>query len=106
MHDTRENCEAAKRAVDGLEQRGRFLRVRYAAHTAAVRVKHLHPHVSNELLRDAFAMFGEIERAVVSIDERGKSTGEGLVEFARKPGAHAALKRVNEGVFLLGRLVL
>ena len=79
------------------------MRVRYAAHTAAVRVKYLNPTVSNELLYEAFSMFGEIERAIVAIDERGKSTGEGLVEFARKPGANAAIKRVNEGVFLLGR---
>ena len=79
------------------------MRVRFAAHVAAIKVKHLHPFVSNELLLDAFSSFGEIERAIVIIDDKGKSTGEGLVEFARKPGAMSALKRVNEGVFLLGR---
>ena len=47
-------------------------------------------------------MFGEIERAIVIIDEKGRSTGEGIVEFARKPGAMMALNKINEGVFLMG----
>ena len=79
--------------------------MRFAAHTAAIRVKHLHPFVSNELLAESFSLFGEIERAIVCIDEKGKPNGEGIVEFARKPGASQALKRVNEGIFLLGRSV-
>jgi proline- and glutamine-rich splicing factor len=65
-------------------------------------VLHLSPHVTNELLEEAFSIFGELERAVVIVDERGKSTGEGIVEFARKNGFNAAMKRINEGVFLLG----
>ena len=84
-------------------KRGRHLRVRFAAHTAAIRVKHLHPFVSNELLTEGFSIFGDIERAIVCIDDKGKPNGEGIVEFARKPGAQAALNRVNDGVFLLGR---
>lgn len=100
--DLRENAEKAKRALDGVTKRGRMLRVRIAAHNASIRVKHLHPFVSNELLHDAFSMFGEIERSVVCIDDKGKPTGEGIVEFARKPGAVQALKRVNEGIFLVG----
>lgn len=45
--------------------------------------------------------FGDVERAVVVVDDRGRSTGEGIVEFARKPGAQQALKRINDGVFLM-----
>ena len=82
-------------------KKGRVLRVRFATHGAALRVKFLSPFVSNELLEQAFSIFGEIERAIVIADDRGKSTGEGIVEFARKPGAMAALRRINEGVFLI-----
>ncbi|XP_076444637.1 uncharacterized protein LOC143282765 isoform X2 [Babylonia areolata] len=100
--DYRQNAEAAKAALDGLQRKGRVLRVRFATHAAALKVKNLHPFVSNELLEQAFTQFGELERAIVIVDERGKSTGEGLVEFTRKPGAQQALRRISEGVFLFG----
>ena len=83
-------------------KKGRTLRVRFATHGAALKVKYLGPHVTNELLAQAFSIFGELERAVVIVDDRGKPTGEGIVEFARKPGAQSALKRISEGVFMLG----
>ena len=102
MQDFRHNAEAAKVALDGKTQNGRTLRVRFATHGAALKVTNLHPYVSNELLHDAFSQFGELERAIVIVDDRGKSTGEGIVEFVRKPGAQQALRRINEGVFLLG----
>ncbi|XP_050393128.1 paraspeckle component 1 isoform X2 [Patella vulgata] len=100
--DFRHNAEAAKAGLDGTTKKGRTLRVRFATHGAALKVKNLHPTVSNELLEQGFAQFGELERAVVIVDDRGKSTGEGIVEFVRKPGAQQALRRINEGVFLLG----
>lgn len=81
--------------------RGRPLRVRFAAHGAALRVKYLSPHISNEMLSEAFSMFGEIERAIVVVDDRGKPTGEGIVEFARKANCMTALKRISEGVFIM-----
>ena len=87
--------------MDGKIVRSRPLRVRFAAHSAALRVRYLSTHVSNEMLAEAFSIFGEVERAVVCVDDRGKSTGEGIVEFARKPGATTALKRISEGVFLM-----
>lgn len=96
------NAEKAKAAIDGLPHKGRTLRCRFATHGAALKVLHLSPQVTNELLEQAFSMFGELERAVVIVDDRGKSTCEGIVEFARKPGYNAAMKRINEGVFLLG----
>ncbi|XP_033107015.1 paraspeckle component 1-like [Anneissia japonica] len=99
--DTRQNAEAAKAALDGTTRKGRQLRVRFATHGAALKVKHLPPLVSNELLEHAFSQFGIVERAVVIVDDRGKATGEGIVEFARKPGAQNALAKIKDGVFLL-----
>jgi RNA recognition motif-containing protein len=57
------------------------------------------------LLEKAFESFGEVEYAVVVVDDRGKATGDGIIEFARKPSALQALKRIQEGVFLLSRCV-
>ena len=36
------------------------------------------------------------------MDERGKPTGDGIIEFAHKQSAQEAMIRVNEGVFFLG----
>lgn len=102
FQDYRHNAEAAKAALDGHQRKGRILRVRFATHGAALKVKNLHPYVSNELLEQSFSQFGELERCVVIVDDRGKPTGEGIVEFVRKPGANSALRRINEGVFLMG----
>ncbi|XP_035825717.1 uncharacterized protein LOC101860495 [Aplysia californica] len=102
VSDYRQNAEAAKAALDGLQRKGRILRIRFATHGAALKVKNLHPYVSNELLEQSFSQFGDLERCIVIVDDRGKSTGEGIVEFVRKPGANSALRRINEGVFLLG----
>ncbi|XP_052239072.1 non-POU domain-containing octamer-binding protein-like isoform X5 [Dreissena polymorpha] len=99
--DYRINAEKAKMDLDGQMRHNRVLRVRFATHGAALRVYNLSPFVSNELLETAFSQFGEVERAVVFVDDRGKSLCEGLVEFARKPGAQAAFKRISEGIFLL-----
>ncbi|XP_021352601.1 non-POU domain-containing octamer-binding protein-like isoform X2 [Mizuhopecten yessoensis] len=99
--DYRNNAEAAKAALDGTQRKGRSLRVRFANHGAAIRVKNLSPFVSNELMYQSFSQFGDIERAIVCVDDRGRSSGEGIVEFARKPGASQAMKRINEGVFLM-----
>lgn len=46
-------------------------------------------------------MFGEVERAIVVVDDRGRPTGEGIVEFSRKPAAMSALKRITDGVFIM-----
>jgi len=100
--DYRHNAEAAKAALDGLQRKGRVLRIRFATHGAALKVKNLHSYVSNELLEQSFSQFGDLERCVVIVDDRGKSTGEGIVEFVRKPGANSALRRISEGVFLMG----
>ncbi|XP_041462316.1 non-POU domain-containing octamer-binding protein-like isoform X1 [Lytechinus variegatus] len=99
--DTRLNAEAAKAALDGTQQKNRTIRVRFATHGAALRVKNIPPSTSNELLEQAFSMFGEVERAIVIVDDRGRPTKNGIVEFSRKPGAQNALNRIGQGVFLL-----
>ena len=99
--DYRENAEKAKRELDGKMYNGRNLRVRFAPHQGALKVKNLGPWVSNELLHRAFSVFGDLERAIVFVDDRGRGKGEGIVEFEKKPSAMEALKRCTEGAFFL-----
>ncbi|XP_025412242.1 hrp65 protein-like isoform X2 [Sipha flava] len=99
--DYRTNAEKAKRELDGQMRKGRMLKIRFAPIAAAIKVKNLTPFVSNELLEYAFSIFGDIERCQVMVDERGNSTGEGIIEFSRKNAASNALKRCSEGCFFL-----
>jgi len=99
--DTRKNAETAKNSIDGRTLEGRQLRVRLAAHAAALKVKNLSNTVTNELLEYAFSYFGEVERAIVITDDRGRSIGEGIVEFARKFSAQNCLKRCSTECFLI-----
>ncbi|XP_065561752.1 hrp65 protein-like isoform X5 [Artemia franciscana] len=99
--DYRANAERAKLELDGQMRKGKSLRIRLAPHQAAIKVKNLSSYVTNELLEKAFSVFGEIERAVVFVNERGFSTGEGIVEFVKKPSAQAAVRKCNEGCFFL-----
>ena len=99
--DTRKHAEDARTALDNKMYENRTLRVRLAAHAAAVRVKNMSPLVTNELLEHAFSFFGEIERAIVITDDRGRSIGEGIIEFARKTAAQSCLKRCTQECFLL-----
>ncbi len=85
--------------------KGRDLKVRFAVSSSLVKVENIHPLVSNELLRDAFAQFGEVEEAVVVTDDRGKSKGCGIVEFARKQSAMNAISQCRNAPFLLTRCV-
>jgi proline- and glutamine-rich splicing factor len=99
--DYRENAEKAKRELDGKLHNGRNLKVRFAPHQGALKVKNLGPWVTNELLHRAFSAFGELERALVYVDDRGRSKGEGLIEFEKKPCAMDAMRRCTEGAFFL-----
>ncbi|KAG7457963.1 hypothetical protein MATL_G00232740 [Megalops atlanticus] len=99
--ESRALAEIAKAELDDVPMKGRQLRVRFATHSAALSVRNLSPFVSNELLEEAFSQFGQVERAVVIVDDRGRSTGRGIVEFATKPAARKAMDRCNDGVFLL-----
>ncbi|KAM6899778.1 LOW QUALITY PROTEIN: splicing factor, proline- and glutamine-rich [Xenentodon cancila] len=99
--ESRALAEIAKAELDDTPMRNRPLRVRFATHSAALSVKNLSPFVSNELLEEAFSQFGMVERAIVVVDDRGRSSGRGIVEFASRAAARKALDRCNEGVFLL-----
>lgn len=87
--------------MDGKTVKGRQLRVRFAVHGAALHVSELSSCVSNEMLYHTFSVFGDVERAVHIVDERGKPTGEGIVEFERKTSAQEALKNIEERVFVM-----
>uniref|UniRef100_L7M9V8 Putative proline and glutamine-rich splicing factor sfpq n=1 Tax=Rhipicephalus pulchellus TaxID=72859 RepID=L7M9V8_RHIPC len=100
-YEQRHQAEAAKAALDNTPHDGRYLQVRFATQGSSLKVKNLSPFVSNELLEDAFSIFGEIDRAVVIVDDRGRSVGEGIVEFARKTSAMAALKKASQSCLLL-----
>uniref|UniRef100_A0A914N0U4 RRM domain-containing protein n=1 Tax=Meloidogyne incognita TaxID=6306 RepID=A0A914N0U4_MELIC len=99
--DTRAHAEAAKEALDTKMVKGRQIRVRFAVHGAAIKVKELSPAVSNELLYLTFSAFGDVERAVHIVDEKGRPTGEGIIEFERKLSAQDAVTQIRERVFLV-----
>nr|CAH7761494.1 unnamed protein product [Callosobruchus chinensis] len=99
--DYHSNAEKAKRELDGHILKGRNLKIRFAPNSTTIKVKNLTPFVSNELLYYSFSLFGEIERAMVCVDERGKPTGEGIIDFARKGSATHAIRRCSDGCFFL-----
>lgn len=53
------------------------------------------------MLYHTFSAFGEVERAVHIVDEKGKPTGEGVIEFERKNSATEALNQIKDRVFLI-----
>jgi proline- and glutamine-rich splicing factor len=99
--DFRVNAEKAKRELDGVLFKGKNLKIRFAPNGSTIKIKNLTNFVSNELLYFAFSVFGEVERSYVLVDERGKPTGEGVVEFARKGCALNAVRKCSEGCFFL-----
>ncbi|KAM9392649.1 non-POU domain-containing octamer-binding protein-like [Pholidichthys leucotaenia] len=99
--ETRIIAEIARAELDDAPFRGRTLRVKFATHGAALTVKNLPDFVSNELLEEAFAIFGQIERAVIIVDDRGRPTGKGIVEYTSKPAARKALDKCGDGAYLL-----
>lgn len=99
--DYRTNAERARAELDQKQVKGRPIKVRFAPSTVRVRVKNLAPMVSNELLELAFGIFGDIERAMVLVDEKGKSTGEGFVDYTRKNNAVLAHKYCTEKCYFL-----
>lgn len=95
------NAEKAKRELDGSNRKNRQIRIRFAPNATTIRVKNLTQWISNELLFKAFEIFGPVERAIIVVDERGKPIGEGIVEYARKNSANAAIKYCSERCFFL-----
>ncbi|XP_036404211.1 non-POU domain-containing octamer-binding protein-like isoform X1 [Megalops cyprinoides] len=99
--ETRTLAEIAKAELDDTPFKGRQIRVRFATQGSALSVKNLPQCISNELLEEAFSIFGQVERAIVIVDDRGRPTGKGIVEFTAKPPARKALDRCADGAFLL-----
>ncbi|XP_063602928.1 hrp65 protein-like [Penaeus indicus] len=99
--DYKANAEKAKNELQGKMVRNRPMKIRYASVTTGVRVKNLTPYVSNELLHKSFSVFGEIESCRVIVDDRGKTTGDGVVVFCDKKGATIALKKCQEECYFL-----
>lgn len=99
--DYHSNAEKAKLSLDGTSLKSRSLKIRFAPHFTSIKVKNLSPFVTNELLHYSFGIFGEIERAKICVDERGKPTGEGIVDFTRKGSAMHAIRKCNEGCYFL-----
>ena len=80
------------------------MKVKFAANQSAIEIHGIDRFTSNESLEAAFSMFGTVERATVVCDERGRSKGYAVIEFAFKKSAQTALQRINNGLFVLGRL--
>lgn len=99
--DYHASAERAKRELDGTQRKGRSLRVRFAPNGTILRVRNLTPFVSNELLHKAFEVFGPLERAIVIADDRGKNTGEGVVEFVKKSSAMSCIRLCADKCYFL-----
>jgi len=99
--DFRCNAEKAKRELQSHVLKGRTMKVRVASVTTGVRVKNMSTHVSNELLHNAFSVFGEVESCRVLVNERGKATGEGIVIFADKKAWTTAIRKCEEECYFL-----
>ncbi|XP_036024588.1 LOW QUALITY PROTEIN: non-POU domain-containing octamer-binding protein-like [Onychomys torridus] len=100
--ETRTLGEIAKVELDNMPLLGKQLsRVRFASHSASLTVLNLPQYVSSELLEEAFSVFGQVERAVVIVDDGGRPSGKGVVEFSGKPAARKALDRCSEGFLLV-----
>jgi len=100
--DYRANAERAKRELHGKSLKSREIDIRWAHSNSTLWVGDLSPAVTNELLREAFAQWGEVERAVVVTDVLSrKSKGYGFVEFASRRIALDVLRSVQDHLFLL-----
>ena len=97
----RSEAEKVIAHYNGQTIRKRDIKVKYAASSASVKVSNINPTVSNELLAEAFSQFGDVEEAVVAMDDRGKHLGYGVVDFARKGQAMSAIQQCRNDPFLL-----
>jgi len=102
--DFRHNAEIAKSSLDKKLFKGRNIQVRFATHASAIELHGLDMFASNEFIENAMSQFGQVERAVVVCDDRGRSKGHAIVEFAWKKSAQKVLDRFKGEMFVLGRL--
>lgn len=99
--DYRHNAETAKSNLNSKFFKGKTLKVRFAPNGSTIKVKNLDEYVTNELLFTAFSIFGDIDRCIVSADDKGKSIGEGTIEFEKKSCARFAYQKCKDECFLL-----
>uniref|UniRef100_H0W658 RRM domain-containing protein n=1 Tax=Cavia porcellus TaxID=10141 RepID=H0W658_CAVPO len=104
--ETRTLVEIAKVQLDHMPLCGKQLRVRFACHNVSLIVQNLPQYVSSELLEEAFSVFGQVDRTIVIVDDRGRPSGKGIVEFSGKPAARKALDRCNDEEGLPEKLVI
>ena len=58
------------------------------------------PHsVDKDQLKEAFKEFGRVLHASVTLDERGSSTGYGVIEFQTKESAENAAQTMDKASF-------
>ena len=99
--DYKANAEKALQKLDKMDWMGNVLTVQFSNPSNSIKLRNLSPFVTNELLKVTFNAFGDVEKAVVVIDDRGKPTGEGIIEFNRKSQALFALKHCNQNMLFL-----
>ncbi|XP_050294188.1 hrp65 protein-like [Anthonomus grandis grandis] len=91
--------------LDGTSVKGKFIKVKLSHSLTAIKVSNLSPWVTGELLQHAFLPFGEIESAKVLVDEKGRSMGEGIIDFTRKFSVVQAVKKCHEKCYFLGHSI-
>lgn len=94
------NALKAKKELHGSLLKERKMYISFSPQ-ASIAVKHLSPSVTNELLHMAFSIFGDIESCFVVTDRRGKSLGEGVVDYVRKSSVLLAKKHCTEKMFFV-----
>lgn len=99
--DSFEHMEQARRRLNRSTYKGRKLFVHASRKPCAIRVKNLNGSVTSELLRQSFEVFGEVERAIVTMTANDDSSGEGIVTFSTHSSAQTALRYCSEECFFL-----
>ena len=99
--DYKVNAEKAKQELHLKNIKNCRIIVRFSSPGCALKIRNLSPWVTNELLEVAFGVFGDLEKAIVITDDRGKPTGEGIIEFCRKNAVYGALRKCQQGLFFI-----
>lgn len=99
--DTLEHMELARRNLNRSFYKNRRLFVHASRKPCSLRIKNLSGSVTNELLKQAFEIFGEVERAIVQMSANDESNGEGIIQFSNHSSAQTALRYCTEESFFL-----
>uniref|UniRef100_A0AC35TN31 RRM domain-containing protein n=1 Tax=Rhabditophanes sp. KR3021 TaxID=114890 RepID=A0AC35TN31_9BILA len=88
----------AKEGINGSSFKNHTLRVSFATHGAAIKLKELGSEVSDQMLYRLFSYFGEVQRAEHYCNEKSEPTGNGIIEFEKKNNALEALHAIESHV--------